>query len=478
MIHDECGVFAAYDPQIERQDAARLTFLGLFALQHRGEDSAGIAINQQGTLLCQRRKGLVTEGFDPLSLNVLKGHAAIGHVRYPSAVDASLESAQPMLIKSRRGQVSLAFNGALTNSSVLRKQLQEQGAIFQSKSDSEIMLALLARYQVLEEKPEHALRQMMTDMQGAYALVLMTPDRVIGMRDPNGIRPLCIGEVNGTFLLASESCAIDAAGGQFIRDVYPGEIVSLTQTGIVSNEPDIKSACRTCIFEYVYFARPDSSVDGANVFAARVAAGAQLAKEQPCLGDRGIGAPDSGLAASIGFAQALKLPHGAGLLKNRYVGRTFLQPDQAHRETLVSLKFTSLGEAVRDKAVILVDDSLVRGTTTRHVISLLRKAGAREVHMRVASPPLQYPCPYGVDTPGQHDLTACELTRTQLKEHIGADSLGFLTLGGLRTVCGGSAAQCAACFTGDYPVPLSPELKASIRPIDPDWFFNTEESRS
>lgn len=472
MIHDECGVFAAYDPTASRQDAARLTFLGLFALQHRGEDSSGIAINQQGTLLCQRRRGLVTEGFDPMSLHVLQGHAAIGHVRYPAAADSSLESAQPMLIKSRRGQVALAFNGALTNSAALRSQLQEQGAIFQSRVDSEIMLALLARYQVLEEQPEAALRQMMADMQGAYALVLMTPDRVIGMRDPNGIRPLCLGEVNGTLLLASESCAIDAAGGRFIRDLYPGEIVSLTRDGVVSSEPDRKSACRTCIFEYVYFARPDSVLDGANVFAARAAAGSRLAVEHPCHADLVIGAPDSGLAASIGFAQAMHLPHGSGLLKNRYVGRTFLQPNQSHRETLVGLKFTALSEAVRDRSIVLVDDSIVRGTTTRHVISLLRKAGAREVHMRIASPPLQYPCPYGVETPGQHDLTACELTVSELQQHIGADSLGFLSLEGLRQVCGGSAAQCAACFNGDYPVPLSADLQASIRPIDPDWFFN------
>lgn len=472
MIHDECGVFAVYDPKAERSNAARVTFLGLFALQHRGEDSSGIAVNQEGTLLCQRRKGLVTEGFDPLSLNVLKGHAAIGHVRYPSAVDASLESAQPMLIKSRRGQVSLAFNGALTNSADLRAQLQQQGAIFQSKSDSEIMLALLAKHQVLEERLDLALRQMMAEMQGAYAMVLMTPDRVIGMRDPNGIRPLCIGELDGSYLLASESCAIDAAGGRFIRDVYPGEIVSLTSDGLVSSEPAQKSACRTCIFEYVYFARPDSMIDGANVFTARVDAGAQLAQEHPFLGDLVIGAPDSGLAASIGFAQQLKLPHGAGLLKNRYVGRTFLQPDQALRETLVSLKFTSLGDAVRDKVIILVDDSLVRGTTTRHVISLLRKAGAKEVHMRVASPPLHYPCTYGVETPGQHDLSACELTISQLEQHIGADSLEFLSLEGLRKVCGGSSAQCAACFNGDYPVELPKELSSSIRSIDSNWFFD------
>ncbi|MDD2533725.1 MAG: amidophosphoribosyltransferase [Eubacteriales bacterium] len=475
MIHDECGIFAAFDPTSTRQDAARLTFLGLFAMQHRGEDSAGIAINQQGTLLCQRRKGLVTEGFDAVAINVLQGHAAIGHVRYPTPVDSSLESAQPMLIKSRRGQLALAFNGALTNSAQLRQELQAQGAIFQSRSDSEIMLALLARHQVLEDRPETALSKMQSEMFGAYAMVLMTSDRVIGMRDPNGIRPLCIGELQGTLFLASESCAIDAVGGQFVRDVQPGEIVSLTASGIVVAQPANNTRCKTCLFEYVYFARPDSVIDGTNVFASRVASGSVLAHEHPCDADLVIGAPDSGLAASIGYAQAMKIPHGSGLLKNRYVGRTFLHPNQSHREMLVSLKFTALAEAVKGKKIVLVDDSLVRGTTTRHVINLLRKAGAQEVHMRVASPPLQYPCHYGVETPGQHDLSACELTQRELVNHIGADSLGFLSLNGLQNACGSNLNQCTACFSGQYPVALAPELAASIRQIDPDWFFNRVE---
>ncbi len=477
MIHDECGVFAALDPSAQRNDAARILFLGLFALQHRGEDSAGIAVNQQGALLCQRRKGLVTEGFDEVAIQVLKGHAAIGHVRYPSAQDSSLESAQPMLIKSRRGQIALAFNGALTNAAELRSQLQEQGAIFQSRADSEIILALLARHQVLNDNLETALRAMMAELQGAYAMVLMTRDRVVGMRDPHGIRPLCIGKTQDTYLLSSESCAIDAVDGQFLRDVKPGEIVSLTADGLHTSTMAEDKPCHTCLFEYVYFARPDSVIDEANVFATRVAAGVQLAKEHPCSADLVIGAPDSGLAASIGYAQETGIQHGSGLLKNRYVGRTFLQPDQLHRELLVSLKFTALAEAVKDRSIVLVDDSIVRGTTTRHVISLLRKAGAREVHMRIASPPLQYPCLYGVETPGQHDLTACELTLSELAEHIGADSLGYLSLPGLQRACADRKIHCTACFDGNYPVALSPVLQSSIRKIDPDWFFGRPGQR-
>ena len=279
MIHDECGVFAVFDPAGTIETAARLTFLGLFGLQHRGEDSSGIAVNQSGTLICQRRRGLVTEGFDEIALLVLKGHASIGHVRYPSPLDQSLEAAQPMLIKSRRGQIALSFNGALTNAAQLRSKLQEQGAIFQSRADSEIILALLARHQVLEDNLEQSLLAMQSELEGAYAMVLMTQDRVVGVRDPHGIRPLCLGEQNGLYMLASESCAIDSAGGQFLRDIKPGEIISLTTEGVLSRLPAQTLPRHSCLFEYVYFARPDSILDGTNVFAARTAAGRQLAEE-------------------------------------------------------------------------------------------------------------------------------------------------------------------------------------------------------
>lgn len=477
MLHDECGVFAVYDPSGRIEDASRLAFLGLFGLQHRGEDSSGIAVNQSGSLICQRRRGLVTEGFDEMAIQVLKGHASIGHVRYPSPLDQSLEAAQPMLIKSRRGQVALAFNGALTNASQLRSQLQEQGAIFQSRADSEIILALLARHQVLEDHLESSLRAMLTELAGGYALVLMTADRVVGVRDPRGIRPLCLGERDGVYLLASESCAISSAGGQFLRDIEPGEIISLTASGVTSSLPQDPPDRHSCLFEYVYFARPDSTLDGTNVFAARVAAGRRLAQEHPCQADLVIGAPDSGLAASIGYAEAAGIIHGSGLLKNRYVGRTFLHADQLRREWLIDLKFTALIDAVQNKSIVLVDDSIVRGTTTRRVISLLRQAGARSVHMRVASPPLQYPCLYGIETPGQHDLSACEMTLGQLTAYIGADSLQFLSLSGLKACCGDPGTSCSACFNGQYPVPPAPAIAASIRPIDSAWFFGQQKER-
>ncbi len=477
MMHDECGVFAVYDPAGAIETAARLTFLGLFGLQHRGEESSGIAVNQSGTLICQRRRGLVTEGFDEMAISVLKGHASIGHVRYPSPLDQSLEAAQPMLIKSRRGQIALAFNGALTNAAQLRSQLQEQGAIFQSRADSEIILALLARHQVLEDNLEQSLLAMQSELEGAYALVLITQDRVVGVRDPHGIRPLCLGEQNGIYMLASESCAIDSAGGHFQRDLRPGEIISLTTTGVKSRLPAQPLPRHSCLFEYVYFARPDSILDGTNVFAARTAAGRQLALEHPCPADLVIGAPDSGLAASIGYAEALGVPHGSGLLKNRYVGRTFLHADQLRREVLIDLKFTALTEAVKGKSIVLVDDSIVRGTTTRRVIRLLREAGAKSVHMRVASPPLQYPCLYGVETPGQHDLSACELTLGELTEHIAADSLQYLSLAGLQAACGDPDSSCSACFCGRYPVAPSAAIAASIRHIDPSWFFGHQDER-
>ncbi len=471
--HDECGVFGIFDPSGLLCDAAQKAYLGLFALQHRGQDSAGIAVNNHGSILCHRGQGLVVETFDEMTLNLLKGHAAIGHVRYPSQNDTGLSNAQPMLIKYRAGQIALGLNGCLTNRPELRRQLQESGAIFQTSSDAEILLALLARNRIATDHIEPAIQKMMTEIQGAYAMVLISPGKVIGVRDPLGIRPLCLGRLGGSWLLASESCAIDSIGGTFLRDVFPGEIITLSASGMKSSlfEPDQVPPIqfgRTCLFEYVYFARPDSTIDGTNVQDSRFKAGQKLACEKPCQADLVIGAPDSGLSASMGYANASGIPYGQGLLKNRYVGRTFIQPNQLQREMSVSMKFSALKHAVSGKRIILVDDSIIRGTTTRHIVLLLKNAGAAAVHMRIASPPVFYPCFYGVDTPSQDDLPACKMTKEEICSMIGADSLEYLSLQGLKQAAGDrNGSFCASCFDGEFPAGLPAKQINAIK--RPDW---------
>ena len=477
--HDECGVFGIFDPALTRTDAARQAYLGLFALQHRGEDSAGIAVNNQGSILCQRGKGLVVESFDEMTLNLMQGHAAIGHVRYPSAGESGLTWAQPMLVKYRAGQLALALNGSINNRDRIRRQLQTQGAIFQTNSDAEIILNLLARERITTQHIEPAIAKMMADLKGAYALMLISPGKVLGVRDPLGIRPLCLGRLGESWLLASESCAIESIGGTFLRDVQPGEIITLSESGMQSRHfaedqdpPALQGKPRTCLFEYVYFARPDSTIDGTDVQESRFKAGQQLALEHPCRADLVIGAPDSGISASMGYARASGIPYGQGLLKNRYVGRTFIQPNQMLRDMAVSMKFSALSHSVSGKRIVLVDDSIVRGTTTSHIVQLLKKAGAAEVHMRIASPPIFYPCFYGVDTPNQADLPACERTLAEVCALIGADSLGYLSLKGLLAAAGKTGASyCASCFDGSFPAGL-PEMPGQpIRRPDLERFM-------
>ena len=471
---DECGVFGLFDPSGQRDDAARIAYFGLFALQHRGQDSAGIAINQNGSIFCHRERGLVVEVFNDVTLNLLKGHAAIGHVRYQSQGDPDTASAQPMLIKYRAGQMALALNGAITNIEPLRRKLQESGAIFQTGSDAEVLLALLARNRILTTSIEEAVSRMMQEVEGAYAMVIMTPGKVLGLRDRLGIRPLCLGRKDDLFMLASESCAIEAAGGTLVRDIDPGEILTLSAKGVDSRfgvaSPAPRKDARLCAFEFVYFARPDSQIDGTDVFEARVQAGRQLAREWPCEADLVIGAPDSGLAAAIGFARESGISYGQGLLKNRYVARTFIQSDQTKRELAVTMKFSALRHAVTGKSIIMVDDSIVRGTTTRHVVMLLKRAGAREVHMRVASPPVLYPCFYGVDTPNQSELTASQSGRQAICEMIGADSLGFLSLEGLLDAMPGSLiGHCSSCYDGSFPAGMPAKARQTVRTIQFDW---------
>ncbi|NLN46778.1 MAG: amidophosphoribosyltransferase [Clostridiaceae bacterium] len=476
-LHDECGVFGILDTEGRRDDAARLTYLGLFALQHRGQDSAGIAINTNGTLFCHKDNGLVVEAFNDMTINMLRGSAAIGHVRYPTQGGLGIECAQPMLIKYRGGQLALAHNGSLTNAFEMRARLEENGAIFQTGSDSEAMLALLARNRILTERMEDAIFMMMAEIQGAYSLVLMTRNKIIGVRDPLGIRPLCLGRLGSSYILASETCAIESIGGEIIRDIDPGEVVTITAAGVSSEfltrDPDARKKSALCLFEFVYIARPDSTIDGASVYEARYEAGRTLAREQPCDADMVIGAPDSGIVASMGYAFESGIPYGSGLLKNRYVGRTFIQPTQMQRELAVTMKFSALKKSIGGKRLIMVDDSIVRGTTTRHIISMLKEAGAKEVHMRIASPPVLYSCFYGVDTPSQDELSACNMTLDEIREMIGADSLGYISLEGLTSsVKGLSCGLCCTCFDGAYPGGMPSSMVGKIRRIE----FNSGRS--
>jgi amidophosphoribosyltransferase len=450
-LKEECGVFGIYNN--DHHDVARLTYYGLYALQHRGQESAGIAVNDNGTILYHKDMGLVPEVFNDVHLNHLKGRLAIGHVRYSTTGASYRENAQPIVIKYKNGQMALAHNGNLVNASELREQLEENGAIFQTTNDSEVIASLISRYRIASDTIEETLPKMMKDVKGSYALIILTPKRIIGIRDPLGIRPLCIGLLENSYVLASETCALDAIGAEFVRDVNPGEIVLIGEDGLNSIQTEVTDKSRLCIFEFVYFARPDSFIDGASVHQSRIEAGRQLAIEHPVEADLVIGAPDSGLTAAMGFSMQSGIQYGQGLLKNRYVGRTFIQPDQGQREIGVRIKFNAMKDAVAGKRVVMIDDSIVRGTTTKRIVQMLKDAGATEVHMRVSSPPMKYPCYFGVDIPSRKQLVAASNSIEEIKEMIGADSLGYLSLDGLlKTPVGANCSFCNACFNAEYPM--------------------------
>jgi amidophosphoribosyltransferase len=450
-LREECGVFGIYNN--DQHDVARLTYYALYSLQHRGQESAGIAVNDDGTILYHKDMGLVPEIFNEVVLNHLKGKIGIGHVRYSTTGGSYRENAQPMVIKYKNGQMALGHNGNLVNAGILRDKLEENGAIFQSTIDSEVILNLISRYRVSYESLEDALVKMMQDIKGSYALVILTPKRLIGIRDPLGIRPLCIGLIDNSYVLASETCALDAVGAEFVRDVNPGEIVLIGEDGLTSIQTEVPDISKLCIFEFVYFARPDSFIDGASVHQARMEAGRRLAIEHPVDADLVIGAPDSGLTAALGFSMESGIPYGQGLLKNRYVGRTFIQPDQSKRETGVRIKFNAMKNAIEGKRIVMIDDSIVRGTTTKRIVQMLKDAGALEVHMRVSSPPIKFSCYFGIDTPSRKNLVASNHTIEEIGKMIGADSLGYLSLEGLlSTPIGAKCGFCTACFYGNYPM--------------------------
>ena len=483
-LHEECGVFGVWSPG---EDVARLTYFGLYALQHRGQESAGIATTDGDSLMVRTHMGLVATAFDEESLSKLKGHAAIGHTRYSTTGSSKICNAQPLRIDDTGlGWLALGHNGNITNSGPLHAELEAQGAQFESTSDSEVIGRLAAASHGSNWVTKY--RRAMSRLTGAYSLVLLTPTHLIAVRDPMGIRPLCIGRLpaatrsgeagvekgepiarypfgvagskGGGWVIASESCALMTVGAEFIREVEPGEIVTIGADGLTSYR-DLQSKVdqALCVFEYIYFARPDSVISNKPLYTARQNMGRELAREHPADADIVIGVPDSATPAAIGYALESGIPYTEGLIKNRYIGRTFIQPHQHLRERGIGLKFNPLPEVLGGKRVVVVDDSIVRGTTTRPIVDLLRKAGATEVHVRIHSPAMSHPCYLGVDTARREELIAHRMSVEEIARHIGADSLGYLSLPGLFKAVGmGGDKMCSGCFTGEYPVPVQMEF--------------------
>jgi amidophosphoribosyltransferase len=447
---EECGVFGIFAPG---QDVSRLTYYGLYALQHRGQESAGIAAADGKKVQLHKGMGLVPEVFSGDQLSQLKGHAAIGHVRYSTTGASHAVNAQPLLFRYAGGMLALAHNGNLTNVTELRSQLMASGAVFQSSTDSEVIVNIMARSDRGDLKD--ALTKCMIDIQGAYSLVLLTEHKLMAMRDPHGFRPLCLGTLDNGYVVASESAALGTVGAKLIRDIQPGEIVVIDENGLESFQALQPHRRSHCIFEYVYFARPDSSIDGFNVNQVRRAMGRVLAAEYPVDADVVIPVPDSGIAAARGFAESSGIPFAEGLMKNRYIGRTFIQPTQDMRDLAVRIKLTPVQEELAGKRVVMVDDSIVRGTTSRKIVALLRDCGVREVHMCLSSPPIIHSCYYGIDTSNEKELIAAQMSTEEICRQIGADGLHYLSLEGLLSIFGDSRESfCTACFDGNYPVEL------------------------
>lgn len=469
-LHDECGVVGIYGAQ----SAAQLAYYALTSLQHRGQESAGIAVSNgdaEGKIKLHKGMGLVGEVFKSDDIAKLEGSVAVGHVRYATAGGRTIENAQPFLNTYKFGSIALAHNGQLVNHTELRSLLEDSGSTFSSSSDSEVILKLIVRKYIEKGgKPGHsghdmelfieAVVEAVKAIKGSFALCIMTQDVLIAVRDPNGIRPLCIGEINegsGSYIITSESCAIDSVNGRFVRDVAPGEVVVVDKNGMRSiltngsSSTESAVAKRTCIFEYVYFARPDSVIDGIPVQEARYKMGAMLAQESKVDADVVIGVPDSGIGAAIGYAKESGIPYVTGIVKNKYIGRTFIAPTQKERENMVFVKLNAIGSDLSGKRVVVIDDSIVRGTTSRRLVQILRRAGAKEVHFRVSSPPVKFPCYLGIDTPSKGELISSTHELEEIRKEIGADSLAFISLEGMLKALG-SNAFCRGCFSGDYPV--------------------------
>lgn len=455
-LREECGVFGAYD--FDGGDVASAVYYGLLALQHRGQESCGIAVSDTGgpagRVASVRDMGLVNEAFTTEQLEKLKGDIGVGHVRYSTAGSSTRENAQPLVLNYVKGTLVLAHNGNLINAPRLRNELAYSGAIFQTTIDSEVIAYYIARERLNSRSVEEAVGRVMTRIKGAYSIVIMSPRKLIGARDPFGFRPLCIGKRDNTYLLSSESCALDTVGAEFVRDVLPGEIVTISpDRGVVSDTSHALpvSEHARCVFEYIYFARPDSIIDGVSVYHSRIMAGKFLAMDSPVEADMVVGVPESGNCAAMGYSMQSGIPYGTAFVKNAYVGRTFIKPKQKSRESSVQVKLNPIREAVEGKRIIMIDDSIVRGTTSDRIVRMLREAGAREVHMRVSSPPFLWPCYFGTDVPAREQLIAYNHSVEEICSMIGADSLAYLRLERLGEIVNGLGI-CRGCFTGKYPM--------------------------
>jgi len=448
-FHDECGVFGVFG----HEEASKLTYLGLYALQHRGQESAGIVSSDGGELHLHRAMGEVEEIFTPLVLAQLPGNLAIGHTRYSTAGDKALLNAQPIMIDCNKGKVALGHNGNLTNAAEWRRKLEHRGSIFQTNSDTEVIVHLIARSQA--RNLTAALGDALNQVEGAYSLLVLTPEELIAVRDPRGFRPLNLGRLGDAWLVASETCAFDLLNAQYVREIEPGEMVRISRSGIESIRFAPEKPRQQCIFEHVYFARPDSIIFGRSVNESREALGRTLAKEHPVDADIVVPVPDSGVPAAVGYAAESGIPFRMGLIRNHYIGRTFIEPSQAIRNFGVKLKLNPIRTLIEGQRVVLVDDSIVRGTTSRKIVRMVREAGAKEVHMRISCPPTISPCYYGVDTPTREELIASSSTPEEICKFIGADSLGYVSLAGLKkAVKDVKGSYCTSCYTGVYPTDL------------------------
>lgn len=453
-MHEECGVFGIYD--FDGNDVANTVYYGLFALQHRGQESCGIAVSDtagpKGKVSSLKGMGLVNEVYTTDSLSKLKGNIGVGHVRYSTAGASTIENAQPLVLNYVKGTLGLAHNGNLVNAPELRRELELTGAIFQTTIDSEVIAYHIARERVKCGSVEEAVTRALKKVRGSYSLVIMSPRKLIGARDPFGFRPLCIGKRDNAYILASESCALDTIGAEFVRDVEPGEVVTISpEYGIQSYKNMCQEQHARCIFEYIYFARLDSVIDGMSVYDSRITAGRCLAKDSPVDADVVVGVPESGNAAAMGYSLESGIPYGTAFVKNGYVGRTFIKPQQSQRESSVRVKLNVLKEAVNGKRVIMIDDSIVRGTTSDRIVGMLREAGATEVHVRISSPPFLYPCYFGTDIPDREQLIAYNRSVDDICKIIGADSLAYLKMERLPDLSGGRQ-YCHGCFSGQYPM--------------------------
>ena len=456
-IHEECGVFGVFSDKA--RDVASLSYYGLYALQHRGQESCGIVVNDDGIFISHKDLGLVNEVFSNETLSKLpKGNIAVAHTRYGTTGKTDRNNCQPIEVNHQKGRMALAHNGNLSNAAALRRDLEMNGAIFHTTSDTETIAYIITKERLSAPSIEEAVSRAMNTIEGAYSLVVMSAQKLICARDPFGFRPLCYGQTpDGTYIVASESCAINAVGGQVIRDLEPGEILVFSNGSLVSRKEHCnKKEKKTCIFEYIYFARPDSVIDGISVHSSRIKAGKILAKAHPVKADAVIGVPDSGLDAAIGYSQESGIPYSIGLIKNKYIGRTFISPDG--RLDMVKIKLSAVESEVKGKDIVLIDDSIVRGTTCKRIVSLLRQAGANKVHMRVSSPPFLNPCYYGTDIDSRDNLIACKYSVEEIAKEIGADSLGYLPKESLHELIG-SNYYCSACFDGNYPTQIPSDTR-------------------